>query len=287
MNKLIFKYSLFLLSSLFFIAGCKTTKQLTPVAEQKPVTQVQVADTILKEANSAFFFSKMKENQFHFNALVIKYSADYINNGEKTSFSGQIRLLKDSLIWISISKFSIEGARLLITNDSIWFLNRMEENWMATDFSYINRFANNAVDFDMLQAFIAGNDFSYYETDKFKASMNGDEYKLSTVNRHKLKKYIRNQNDMLRILVQTLTLDSKTFKIKDVMVKEVKENKKMRAEYLDYQQIGNQLFPGKINVSLHAEKEIKLNLEYNKVVLDEETNFPFKIPSSYQRVFIN
>jgi len=287
MNKLIFKYSLFLLSSLFFIAGCKTTKQLTPVAEQKPVTQAQVADTIQKEANSAFLFSKMKENQFRFNRLIIKYSANYINNGEKTSFSGQIRLLKDSLIWISISKFSIEGARLLITNDSIWFLNRMEENWMATDFSYINRFANNAVDFDMLQAFIAGNDFSYYETDKFKASMNGDECKLSTVNRHKLKKYIRNQNDMLRILVQTLTLDSKTFKIKDVMVKEVKENKKMRAEYLDYQQIGNQLFPGKINVSLHAEKEIKLNLEYNKVTLDEETNFPFKIPSSYQRVFIN
>jgi hypothetical protein len=287
MNKLIFKYSLFLLSSLFFIAGCKTTKQLTPVAEQKPVTQAQVADTIQKEANSAFLFSKMKENQFRFNRLIIKYSADYINNGEKTSFSGQIRLLKDSLIWISISKFSIEGARLLITNDSIWFLNRMEENWMATDFSYINRFANNAVDFDMLQAFIAGNDFSYYETDKFKASMNGDEYKLSTVNRHKLKKYVRNQNDMLRILVQTLTLDPNTFKIKDVMVKEVKENKKMRAEYLDYQQIGNQLFPGKINVSLHAEKEIKLNLEYNKVTLDEETNFPFKIPSSYQRVFIN
>ena len=226
----------------------------------------------------------MTKNQFNFEWLSVKFSADYEIDNNNTSFSGQIRIKKDSIIWISISKFSIEGARILITQDSIFVINRMDNNYFKSDFNYINRFINSTVDFDMLQAFIVGNDFKYYENDKFKSSFDGENFHLNTVNRHKLKKYIRNENDKLKILVQNIEIDSKNYKIKNLNVKEVKENNKLKISYSDFELISNQLFPKLLQISIISEKVIEIKIDYSKVNINEELNFPFKIPENYDRI---
>ncbi len=278
MNKLSFHKYCLLIVITSLIVSCKTTKQVVVQKETIPQT------VILKEIATDSVFDNMSKNQFHFDWFSAKFSADYEVNNDNTSFSGQIRIRKDSVIWISISKFSFEIARMIITEDSVQFVNWMDNNYFTSDFNYINRFINNAVDFDMLQAFFVGNDFKYYENDKFKTNFNGNQYHLSTVNRHKLKKYIKTENDKLKILVQNILIDPITFKINEITVKEVKANNKLKANYSNYENINGQLFPSVLNVLISAEKDIKINIEFSRITIDEPLNFPFRIPGSYVKI---
>ncbi len=280
MNKTkLFRFIIYILS-IFSLFSCKTQETISNASNRAKEDTIQIKTTL----GSDSIIYKMTENQFNFEWLSAKFTADYETDNNNTSFSGQIRIRKDSIIWISISKFSIEGARILITQDSIFVINRMDNNYFKSDFNYINRFINSTVDFDMLQAFIVGNDFKYYEKDKFKTSFDGEYFHLNTINRHKLKKYIRNENDKLKILIQNIEINPRTYKIINLNVKEVKENNKLKISYSDFENINDQLLAKLLQISIISEKVIGIKLEYSKVILNEEFNFPFKIPENYERI---
>lgn len=274
-----FRHTSFIL--LIFIAlSCSTSKEI----KKTTIPDIVVTPPIAEVTQTDSIIEKMTASQFNFEWFSAKFSADYEIDNNNTSFSGQIRIRKDSIIWISISKFSIEGARILITQDSIFVVNRLDNNYFKSDFNYINRFINNAIDFDMLQALVLGNDLKYYENDKFKSNYENGFISLNTVNRHKLKKYIKNENDKLKILVQNILVDPETYKIKNLTVKEVKENNKLKINYDNFEFIEKQLFPKLLHVSIISEKQINITIEYSKIYINESLNFPFKIPEGYERI---
>ncbi len=46
--------------------------------------------------------------------------------------SGQIRMRKDSLVWINVTAtMGIEAMRAKVSNDSVWILNRLEKTYLA------------------------------------------------------------------------------------------------------------------------------------------------------------
>ena len=46
--------------------------------------------------------------------------------------SGQLRMRKDSLVWISVTAtMGVEVLRAKVSNDSIWIVNRMEKTYLA------------------------------------------------------------------------------------------------------------------------------------------------------------
>jgi len=45
--------------------------------------------------------------------------------------SGQLRMRKDSLVWVSVTAMGIELARMKVSNDSVWVVNRMEKAYLA------------------------------------------------------------------------------------------------------------------------------------------------------------
>ena len=107
LHKLI--YCLFILPGILLFS-CKTTTKI--IAPPPPSSQVKGAiKDSLKDSHSTYVFDKMKQNQFKYEWFSAKFSADYIVDGNNTSFSGNIRMQRDSVIWISLSKIGLEGAR--------------------------------------------------------------------------------------------------------------------------------------------------------------------------------
>lgn len=46
--------------------------------------------------------------------------------------SGQIRMRKDSIVWLSVTAtMGVEALRAKVSNDSIWMLNRLEKTYLA------------------------------------------------------------------------------------------------------------------------------------------------------------
>ena len=48
------------------------------------------------------------------------------------NLAGQIRMHKDSLIWLTVTAtMGVEVLRAKVSNDSVWFINRMEKTYLA------------------------------------------------------------------------------------------------------------------------------------------------------------
>ncbi len=258
-----------LLASLLFIVSCS------------PARKVMKAP--IKEEGADYLFARLKEKELKFDWFSAKFSAEYSNKGKENSFSGQIRIRKDSLIWITLTPMlGIEAVRLMITQDSVKMINRLSDTYFIGDYEYVNRFLNTNIDFDLLQAFLLGNDLQFYEEGKFRAAIDRGEYKLSTSARAKLKKHVRNSQENLKIFIQNLWLDPATFKITHADVKEIRrDNIKLESTYTGFEPLEDQLFPTKMTYVILADNTIRVNADFSKMTLNIPLQFPFKIPASY------
>ncbi|MDP1623404.1 MAG: DUF4292 domain-containing protein [Bacteroidales bacterium] len=266
------RFLLLLLAPLFIIGSCTPARKIMKAP--------------LREEGAEYLISKLKEKELKFDWFSAKFSADYSNRGNKNSFSGQIRIRKDSLIWISLTPMlGIEAMRLMISQDSVKMINRLNNTYFTGDYEYVNRFLNTNIDFDLLQAFLLGNDLQFYEDGTFRASIDNGEYKLATGERGKLKKFVHNSQENPKILIQNIWLDPVTFRITHADVKEIRsDNVKLESTYSAFESLDDQLFPGKMTYTIWADNTIKVKADFSRMTLNNPLQFPFKIPASYQPV---
>ena len=227
-------------------------------------------------------FAKLKEHEFNYSSIKARFDLTITTKKAKNNAKGFLRIKKDSIIWISISGMGFEVARFSLTPDTIKMLDRLHSTYFINHFKFINKIVDADVDFDMLQAFITGNDFSYYEYDKFKSDQNKDgNYELNTIGRRKLKKSL---NDSLQptLLTEEITLDSANYKIIKHHIKDVKGNKQFEVDYTEFMKENGQIVPKSIIIEIKAKENIKIEITFTKYELDTPQEFPFAIPEQYQ-----
>lgn len=239
----------------------------------------------LKEQGTEYLFNNLKERELQYQHFSAKFNAAFTQNKKETQITGQIRIKRDSLIWVSISPLmGIEMARLQLTNDSIWFINRMDNTYFSGSIEYINKLINSTLDFDMVQSFLTGNDFSHYENASFKGGIDGSEYTLETSNRRKLKKFLKDNREV-RIPLQRIWLNPETFKISRILIRELVPNGRKAEAHYNYESLDGQFVPNKVKFDVETEKDkTQLNINYSKIIIGDALQFPFRIPEKYTRV---
>lgn len=256
------------------LASCKTTRSIIKAP--------------LKEQGASYLFKNLEDNELDYKSFKASFSAEYEKNKKKTSISGTIRIKKDSLIWCLLSPvLNIEAARIQISPDSIKILNKMESTYLAQDFDYIDEVINRGLDFDMLQSLLIGNDFSVYDNNSFKASIDKHEYKLSTQNRRRLRKLTKVADSLSDVIpFEQIYLDPTNFKISSVIIKEVETNNRtFEATYKNYVEVNKQLVPQLVEFNVNdGINRIRITLKYSKIQIDPDQTYPFKIPESYKKV---
>jgi hypothetical protein len=139
------------------------------------------------------------------------------------------------------------------------------------------------MDYDMAQAFLLGNDFSLYESNTFKASVENQQYKLNTVNRRKLRRYVRKSDEAISIPIQCIWLDPGNFKISKVLMKEAeRDSRRFEAKYEEFENVNGNVIPSKMEFNIETDdKKITILISYSKIQVDQVQSYPFKIPASY------
>lgn len=272
--KLVYRYInglVLLILIIIFSTSCKSGKEIP----------IQPQPIIISQVDSVFI--AMKSSEFQFETLVAKFSGLYSYNGSKQNFSGQMRLLKDSLIWCSINVMNIEVARVIVSKDSVKLINKLNRQYFESGFDYINNQLNTDIDFDMLQALILGNDVPYYETNKFQLVNGKDNFILSTIGRHKLKNYVKTEEDYSKVLIQSIKIDKNTLRITEQDIKQLRNpNKKVKADYSEFEDYAG-LFPTLMEFNFIGVKDLFISLKFSKIEKNTDLSFPFKVPSSYTR----
>jgi hypothetical protein len=249
-------------------------------------TKRSIIKAPIKEEGAEFLFERLRENELKFNTFTARLNVEYTVDKSRNDFKGQLRIVKDSAIWVSFNQdLGIEIARFLITEDSVKFLDRINRTYFAGDYYFVNNFLDANIDFGILQSLLLGNDFEYYDDVDFKASIDGGQYRLMTTGRHKLRKYVRNHADHHRLLLQAIWLDPESFKITAIRLKELTQNsKKLTAGYSGFQSIDNQKFPTQLNYSIEADVPINVTVRYSRITLNGSAAMPFNVPESYTRL---
>lgn len=245
-----------------------------------------VRETI-KEQGDEYLMNKLKEHEFKFNQFSAKFNVTYEVDRKKTSVSGNLRIEKDSIIWISITPaLGIEAVRFMLTPDSIKFINRINKTYFVHEFTYINQLLNKTLDFDMAQSFLIGNDFSLYESNTFKASIENQQYKLSTINRRKLRRFVRRSEDDISIPIQSIWLDPESFKVSKVLLKEAeRDSRKFQANYSEFEKIDKEFIPAKLEFKVETVgKKINIKINYSKIQINQNQTYLFRVPEGYTKM---
>ncbi len=267
--------SLTVFLSLFFLfSSCKNQKKIT----------LNNGKCILDFKNTKTLTSNLKANEFKFDRLKARLSIDALIDSSSNSFTVALRIKKDSVIWMSLSKLGIEGARILITKDSVKFVNPLKSQFFTGDFGYLSKLLNTELDFEVIQSLLVGNSVTFYdETEKIKPGVDNCQYTLGTIRKYKLRKVMERGKE-LKEAAQSIYLIPETFKIARILFYDFNPDRSFDAQFGSFsspEDSNNQLFPFKMNYIIKAQKNVTIDIEYNKVQLNEELSFPFKIQNNY------
>ena len=70
--------------------------------------------------------------------MMAKMSGELGVGSEEFSFTGNLRMRRDSTIWLSVSAFmGMESIRMLVTQDTVVLLNRMNQTYLKEPFSTV------------------------------------------------------------------------------------------------------------------------------------------------------
>jgi hypothetical protein len=269
---------------------CKSSKQtIKPKTETQKLLETQTysekATPLLDHKSPSNLSKKMLLNEFNYKWLNSKFSATTNVDGKTNSFNASVRSRKDSALWISLSVFGIEGARMLATCDSVKFIDRINSKYFKGDYTFLSQILNTEIDFEMLQAVLIGNSVEFYnDDDKLRTYIESGNQVLSTIRKRKIKKVLNSspEQNALKELAQRIWLDASSFKIKKNVINDFNTNRTFEGNYNNFQQVDSLLFPFEAQFIIQAQRSMKVDVSYSKVEINNAQTMPFNIPSKYE-----
>lgn len=273
-SKLQFLTGVYAIAAILFLIGgissCKTYRK----AIKEP----------LKVHGTEYLIEQMKEQEINPDFFTARFSAELTRNRERFTFNGQLRMKKDSIIWLTLSPaLGIEMGRLIVTNDSVKWMNRMESNFMLAETNRLASMIHPLLEYDLLQSFLLGNDLTLYDNSQFKGSIDSREYKLSVMHRRSLKRQYREDESVETIPMQHIWLDPETFRITKVSIRDLQDkDAKIDVDYQRFVEIDGFLFASQQQYEIHGSgNKLSIAISFGRMDTPGTSSFPFTIPDKY------
>jgi hypothetical protein len=121
-----------------------------------------------------------RKNNLNFEWLKGRFDATADLGNEQVSFNASFRMKKDSVIWISISKMGINFVKVVLTQDTVVFLDKFHGTYYTGNYSFFRDSLKTDIDFNLFQAIFAGDFHPLFTEDKYSASTEGTNHIYSS-----------------------------------------------------------------------------------------------------------
>lgn len=252
------------------LASCRSTRQIGTAISTPRDTVVNTGheDTLNVIRNS---LAGLRSNYLEFRTFSAKINVDYQGaEGKKYNFNAKVNMQRDSALWISANAIlGIEAMRLLVTRDSIKWLDKINNTYTARSVDYLQEITQLPLDLHTLQDLIVGNPVfldsnvqSYFRSNAIISLLSTGPYfkNLITIN----------ESD------KTLAHS----KLDDV------NPARSRTADLSYTDIENKKgfsFSTKRRIVITEKNRLDIKMEFKNYELNGEVSFPFSIPKNYSR----
>ncbi|MEP6713757.1 MAG: DUF4292 domain-containing protein [Ferruginibacter sp.] len=264
---------IFCLLSAITISSCRTAKKIQASVSKKDsvsirITKSSAEDSLLMVKHA---LSDLRSKQIDFKTFSGKIKVDYQNSkGDQPNITAYVRILKDSLIWISgyATIFNIEAFRVLINEDSVFVIDKINKQVQYRSMDYLQEVTEIPFDFKTLQNLLVGNTVfledsvvSYKETES--------KILLAT-----LGKYYKN----------LLTIDKSNHYLVHSKLDDVDINRNRTADitYNNFETNNGINFSTYRQITVSEKNKLDIQLNFKQWEFNKDLTIIFTIPKNYK-----
>ena len=195
------------------------------------------------------------------------------DESKERDVKANIRIRKDSVIWMTFSVIGVQGGKALINKDSITIVSTVDKEFFVFEYEELSRRFNFEINYHVIQSAMLGNLIMDRKDDDVVEPLTSMFV-------------LKQQAGPVGVLNY---VNAASMKVEKVEMKEENTHNSLVINYSNFQPVENKVFPFNGHITLLYKTlagllNTTIIFEYNKAeVGDKELKFPFNIPKKYVR----
>lgn len=254
------KHTLFVFASLllasFMVSSCSSSKRLGKGSK--------------KELDSTYLLNQLNKHKIDADWFSSRIRVEYDDGNTNVSGTATLRMKKDSIVWLSVKKFGLELARVQVTSDSVYVLDRINNEYTVEGLEYLASSYGLPASLIGLQDFLLGNAVVFGKPEMEVEAL-GPTYKLSAVDDQFKSEY---------------WIDASSFFVHKMAFDDKANEQQVNVLLEEFGSIGNQdnfSYLRTLDAKGKALGNTSIGLKFSKVEIDVPKDIKFDIPSKYTR----
>lgn len=276
----------------FGLSSCKTTSEI-PTVKARPIS----TNKLLK---------RVEQNAFDYEYLTIKsIRCNFTSSKSKASFKINLKAKRDEKILVTIRKINLPVASILLTPDSVIYVNYFDRNYFTDDYSYLSGFLHIDLDFATIQSIISNNAFSYRNDAKekdyrtFKSFIESNMYVLQSEKERKIFKMDEKPKeqkierrlkrlDDQAFIIQRMFFNPANFTLTKLEIDDKTNQRNMNLVFDEFVKVENMDYPSAMNMNfLSPNEKINMKIKLSGFSTDKIESISIKIPQKYEQIQVN
>lgn len=257
------------------LASCRSTKKIqTAITRKDSIAAVKAPEAATKNDTVQMIrdvLNKVHSSRIDFRTFSAKINVDYSgSDGKKYDVNANIRMYKDSVIWIAVNALlGIDAMRLLITKDSVKLLDKLNKTYTARSVDYLQEITSLPLNLYNLQDLIIGNPIFL---DSNIVSYSASSNQIALLSLGKLFKNLITLNEADKTLQHSKLDDANPAR-----------NRTADLTYTDYESKKGLLFSTQRRIVVTEKSRLDIKLGFRQYDFNQEISFPFSVPKNYNR----
>ena len=258
-----------LVCSAGIISSCSSSKKIT--------------GSKIKEMSANRLMREINANSFDFESLQAKVGIKVETEDNALNLKGQLKMKKDSILWASITlPLGLEVARIKVTADSIFFINKSNKSYLAEQTKSFNYLQNINADINTIQSVFTGNIFLINKKSDNNVFIKDNKYNLLSEENIT---FINNKYKKNFTINKNIIIDPTLFRItKYEIINNEDYNYGLTIDYSDFINIGGKYLPSIIKINISTEEKMYITITYSNISTNNNTQYNFSIPKKYERI---
>lgn len=236
--------------------------------------------------NAADFYNVLKSaNDKNFDTYNSKANIKVSTATESLSFKANIRMVRDSVIWTSISPgLGIEIVRVCITPDSIFMMNRLEKTYMEKGYAEISQLIKAELTFDDLQSILWSEPFERNAEQAIVQKGDKGPY-VSNFSEKSVKRISKGREEANELFWSMVIGQNNLLKCQEI--KNLNQNQSLEVNYTEFgndEALGLWVKSMEIHTQTSEKDQQAVEIKWGKPTINKSLNLRYSVPNNYAKL---
>ncbi|MCL2073400.1 MAG: DUF4292 domain-containing protein [Marinilabiliaceae bacterium] len=265
------KYILIIIIAVLLLSSCKTKRKLSKETIPDKIAQEMLLENILN-------------NQLDYKTLFVKrMNIELDDNGKSISARASMYIEKDKKIIIQINVLILEVARVLIENNEITVIDRINREVYSANFQLLKNKFNIDLNYTLLEKLLTNQLITYPDNiifNNYELEEKSDKYLLKSFNETDYETMIKR---FPQYYLHEMEVISETNKIAKHKMTNL-QNIVFEVLYSSFENINGKKFPNTVTLRARKDREMYgLTLKSSGIEVNGSNVISFKVPDDYKK----